>query len=305
MTSSRLVWRSVRHHWRTNLAVVLGVAAAVSVLSGALLVGNSVRGSLRDLAIGRLGRAEYAISSAGFFRDALARDLHGASSTINTVPLIAATGFVTHEASGRRAGSVAVYGIDQRFWTFHGLPDHPGVLVSPSLASELGSAASDTLLLRLQKPSAIPVESLFGRKDEVARTVRLTVDAILPAEQLGEFSLQPRQSEIRALFVPLPQVQRDLGVTDRVNTVLVSGAGDQSLAATLRRVVTLEDLSATVAVTPTPAVVVESRAGILSDSLFTAASQAGTAASLEPIPVFTYLAKYDSQRAIVRFRIRS
>ena len=290
MTSTRLVWRSVTHHWRTNLAVVLGVAAAVSVLSGALLVGHSVRGSLRDLAVGRLGQAEYAISSAGFFRDALARDLHDASSTINTAPLIAATGFVTHEASGRRAGSVAVYGVDQRFWAFHGLPDHPGVLMSPSLASELGSATSDTLLLRLQKPSAIPVESLFGRKDEVARTVRLTVDAILPADQLGEFSLQPRQSEIRALFVPLRPVQRDLGVTDRVNTVLVSGANDQSLATTVRRVVTLEDLSATVAVTPTPAVVVESSAGIVSDSLFTAASQAATAAGLEPIPVFTYLA---------------
>ena len=105
--------------------------------------------------------------------------------------------------------------------------------MSASLASELGSATNDTLLLRLQKPSAIPVESLFGRKDEVARTVRLTVDAILPADQLGEFSLQPRQSEIRALFLPLPRVQRDLGVTDRVNTVLVSGADDQSLTVTV------------------------------------------------------------------------
>ena len=55
--ASQLV--SVTHHWRTNLAVVLGVAAAVSVLAGALLVGDSVRGSLRDIALGRLGDTDH------------------------------------------------------------------------------------------------------------------------------------------------------------------------------------------------------------------------------------------------------
>ena len=290
MTSTQLVIRTATYHWRTNLAVVLGVATAVSVLSGALLVGDSVRGSLRDLAVGRLGRAEHVISSAGFFRDALARDIHDASPGIATSPLVVATGFVTHEASGRRAGGVTVYAVDQRFWTFHGVPDRPGVLLSPALATELGAGAKDTLLLRVQKPSAIPVESLFGRKDEVARTVRLTVNATLPSDQLGEFAIRPQQSEVRALFVPLSQIQRDLGVTDRVNTVLVSGATDDALAATVRRAVTLEDLSATIAVSHDLAVVVESSAGIVSDSLFTAATQAGSATGLQSIPVFTYLA---------------
>ena len=62
------------YHWRTNLAVVLGVAAAVSVLAGALLVGDSVRGSLRDIAVGRLGRTDIVVTSTGFFREALAED---------------------------------------------------------------------------------------------------------------------------------------------------------------------------------------------------------------------------------------
>src|SRR5262249_53704185 len=163
------------------------------------------------LAVGRLGRTEHVISSTGFFRDALAHDIHDAAPTAAAAPLIVATGFVTHEASSRRAADVAVYGVDQRFWTFHGLPDRPGVLVSPALASELGASANDTLLLRLQKPSAIPVESLFGRKDEIARIVRLSLSATLGDDQLGGFSLQPHQSETRAVFVPLPRIQRDLG----------------------------------------------------------------------------------------------
>ena len=51
-----LVLRGLVYYWRTNLAVVLGVATAVAVLAGALLVGDSVRGSLRDLVLQRLGR---------------------------------------------------------------------------------------------------------------------------------------------------------------------------------------------------------------------------------------------------------
>ena len=63
-----LVVRSTLYYWRTNLAVVLGVATAVSVLAGALLVGDSVRGSLRDLVLERLGRTDHVLASSGFFR---------------------------------------------------------------------------------------------------------------------------------------------------------------------------------------------------------------------------------------------
>ena len=69
MTLRRLLYRSATFYWRTNLAVTLGVAAAVSVLAGALVVGDSVRGSLRDLALGRLGRTDNVLTSASFFRE--------------------------------------------------------------------------------------------------------------------------------------------------------------------------------------------------------------------------------------------
>ena len=68
MRAHHLVLRGLRYYWRTNLAVVAGVATAVAVLSGALLVGDSVRASLRDLVLDRLGRTDEIIVSAGFFR---------------------------------------------------------------------------------------------------------------------------------------------------------------------------------------------------------------------------------------------
>ena len=58
MSALTLILRSLTHHLRINAAVALGVAAATAVLTGALLVGDSVRGSLRHLALDRLGQIE-------------------------------------------------------------------------------------------------------------------------------------------------------------------------------------------------------------------------------------------------------
>ena len=53
--------RSLTHFRWINLAVLLGAGVATAVLTGALLVGDSVRGSLRDLALERLGRIDHAL----------------------------------------------------------------------------------------------------------------------------------------------------------------------------------------------------------------------------------------------------
>jgi putative ABC transport system permease protein len=291
MSLPRLVFRSATYHWRTNLAVVLGVAAAVSVLGGALLVGDSVRGSLRDLVLSRLGRTNDVVASMGFFRDALARDLvaRGAASA---APLVATRGFVTHEPSGRRATSVLVYGVDDRFWKFHGVEPHEGVFVSPALAAELGAGAGDVLLTRLQKPTDIPLESLFAHKEDIGRTVRLTVTGALPAAQMGEFALQPQQGEVRAVFAPLRRLQRDLAVPDRVNTILVAATESRSDAkSALRGAVTLDDLGIKVSVVAGgTAVIVESAGGVVNDTLEQAVLGAARNLGRPTMPVFTYLA---------------
>ena len=291
MSLAQLIIRSTTYHWRTNLAVCLGVAAAVAVLGGALLVGDSVRGSLRDLALSRLGRTGHVISSLGFFREQLAADI-AARGVSATVPLIATRGFVTHEPSGRRAGGVLVYGVDERFWRFHGVDLEEGVFVSPALRAELGAGSGDVLLTRLQKPSEIPLESLFAHKEDVGRTVRLTITGALASNQLGEFSLQPQQAEVRAVFAPLRRLQRDLGVSSLVNTVLVGAevAGSEAESA-FRSAVTLDDLGVKVNVVAAgSAVIIESASGVIGEALERASTEAARSVKQVPLPLFTYLA---------------
>src|SRR6185436_18572435 len=260
MTSSQLVLRGLSHYWRTNLAVVAGVAVAVTVLAGALIVGDSVRGSLRDLFLQRLGKADLVIVSSDFFRTQLADDLRADESFrqdfAGVTPMVAVPGVAAAQESGRRASRVQVYGVDERFWRFHGAegvrpPASREVLLSPALARDLNASAGTTILVRVQRPSAIPLESLHGQKEDLGRTLRLSVREVLAPANLGEFSIQPQQGEVRAAFVPLARLQQDLEVGDRANVLLVSavtGAGDaadtsaQRLEATVRRRAALEDL---------------------------------------------------------------
>jgi ABC-type lipoprotein release transport system permease subunit len=270
MRSNDLLTRSLRHYWRTNLAVVLGVATAVTVLGGALLVGDSVRGSLRDLALQRLGKTDFVIASPDFFTSRLTQiqtDPDFASRFSEVVPLIALPAMATSQETGRRAGRVVAYGVDDTFWQFNGIsPGSPAwrhsisdreVLLSEPLAREIGATEGSTVLLRIQRPSDIPLESLHGRKDDVGRTVRLTVHRILSASELGEFSLQPQQGDVRAAFMTLTRLQTESGAAaaDRVrtspswvNTLLVSrrdmgsDASAGSLDALLRRHAQLADV---------------------------------------------------------------
>ncbi|MCY4120065.1 MAG: hypothetical protein OXG72_04000, partial [Acidobacteria bacterium] len=64
MSLLALIQRNVVHYWRTNLAVIAGVAVAVAVLAGALLVGASVRSSLRALALERLGAIDRGVRTS-------------------------------------------------------------------------------------------------------------------------------------------------------------------------------------------------------------------------------------------------
>ena len=61
--------RSLNYYWKTNVAVGVAAAVMTATLTGALVVGDSVRGSLRDLALDRLGRIDHSLASDRFFSD--------------------------------------------------------------------------------------------------------------------------------------------------------------------------------------------------------------------------------------------
>ena len=83
----------IRYGWRVSFSVALGVATATAVIVGALLVGDSMRGSLRELTVERLGRIDSLVMPMNFF------EAEGISD--DAVPVIFFTsGIVEAKAAG-------------------------------------------------------------------------------------------------------------------------------------------------------------------------------------------------------------
>jgi hypothetical protein len=82
MTFWTLIRRSLRFHARAHFGVVLGAAIGSAALIGALVVGDSVRGSLRERGLEGLGKVEFALSLPDrFVTETLVRRLPGRSAS--------------------------------------------------------------------------------------------------------------------------------------------------------------------------------------------------------------------------------
>ena len=128
-----LIRRSLVYHARSHLGVILGAAIGTAALTGALLVGDSVRGSLRDHALERLQGVSYALSSGDrFFRQDLAERLDltsvsltnaGGRGLVQTPGFARAAAFqvsgtVSRQDGGARATRVTILGVDLVSWCF-------------------------------------------------------------------------------------------------------------------------------------------------------------------------------------------
>lgn len=243
MSTFRLLWQSLFYYWRTNLAVLLGVVAGTAVIGGALIVGDSVRGSLVTMTRERLGKIDYALSSHRFVQESLATSLgaNGGETSNNAVaPALVMVGAVERELTSpqdgsepqfARAGQVNVYGLNESSWnmTNHGeaaRPQGDQVILSSRLAQQLGQTeegvshpvkVGDELTLWIELPTSIPRDTLLGdREQDSSVNIRLKVSEILPERSgVGRLDLNPSQQLPMNAFVDLSTLQKTLGLEER------------------------------------------------------------------------------------------
>ena len=327
MTPGLLLRRSLAYHRGIHIAVALGVAVGTAVLAGALLVGDSVRGSLRNLTLDRLGAIDHALVTDRYFREALVQELADGdkiySSIDSVAPAVLIRGSVQSADSGARASRVNIHGVDQRFWSLFEtaaalfeteapLPEGRQLVLNEALAREVGATAGDAVLVRFQTDTLVPSESVMGRKADTVRTLRLTVAAVLPDRGIGRFGLSPSQQLPYNVFMPMATLQRALGQAGRANAIFVAGGEifeepsdtggplpDSKMIAipghdlnlSLMRVLQLDDLGLSLETRAEAGVLsLETDRIVLERASADAGEAAARAAGLESSPVLTYLA---------------
>ena len=238
MTAWTLIRRSLRFHARAHLGVVLGAAIGSAALIGALVVGDSVRGSLEQMAMARLGKIELALpSNDRFFRHRLADDLQAILQQ-PVAPALQVSGMAVSSDGSARANRVQVLGVEDRFWQLANRPPGftrtqslQGVVLSRSLAEQLRARPGDEILFRIEKPSSLSREAPIASQQDSSVALRVPVRAVASDEELGRFGLQANQVAPFNAFLPLDLLQQQLAKPGQANLLLVGRTVPRELSA--------------------------------------------------------------------------
>ncbi len=288
LTFATLPLRSAGFHWRANVPVLLGVAVGAAVLTGALLVGDSLRGSLRDRADRQLNGVDHAYVGTRFVRQEVAANLPG------TTPALILQSAV--RAGENRVGRATVIGLTPDGFARFDLPAaDSGVVLSARVAGRLGVVPGGSVDLGVEKFSAVPRSSFLGRKgiDDVTASLRLPVAAVLRAgHPMNDFNLTPNPAAPLNVFVPLELLQTRLDKPGRVNALLATGGTAVDLSARLAGGLALEDwgLRAAVGAARKAYLSVESESLVLDPAAVAAVERAAGAFSAPAEPTIAYLA---------------
>jgi len=168
-------------------AYCLASPSATGIIVGALAAGDSVRGSLRQIALQRLGATEYALASGDrFFRAKLADEL-------SVAPVLQFRGIGVNTEGSARANNIQILGVDERFWRlgsktgFDSGPDD--AVVNLALATKLGVKPAMCCWCGIEKPQrassrcAAGVGSKCHRRDETdgqSNRLRCGLGAVQP-----------------------------------------------------------------------------------------------------------------------------
>jgi ABC-type lipoprotein release transport system permease subunit len=294
MIRTTLPFRNLRYHFRGNLAVLLGVAVSAAVLTGALLVGDSLRGSLNDRTERQLGKVDAVMVGGRFIRSELVEQLPGRA---RGAVLLQGAVYLRTPAGERRTGKVSVWGVDRRFGIdrpeFDG--DEPVAILSANLAKSLNARVGSSISVVVQKNAAMPRSSFLSRRGvaDTTQSIKLTVLAVLPADDpANSFSLSISPTLPINMFIPVARLQREIGQAGRVNAVLVSRQSAQSLQADLGNRLQLDDWGVKVHVPASRKgyVSVESTRLILEPAVVEAAQKTALEMGLDSAKTYVYLA---------------
>jgi len=219
MTFWTLIRRSLRFHARAHMGVVLGAAIGSAALIGALIVGDSVRGTLRERALARLGSAWFALSTGerqvlADLRDRLDPAVNpflvsnSVQRSVVSSPSSALllSGVASKRDGSTRANHVQVLGVDVLHWPrfagWSGLSPTAEGLGMESRAHELDqqlAGLGSNALSRWSRGETVMVNETLARQLSVHQGDEIIVRLRKPTALGLDAALSPRDEDSVAL----------------------------------------------------------------------------------------------------------
>ena len=227
MNLFRLVIKSFRHYFPAHLAVAAGIALTTAIITGGLIVGDSVTYSLKEAARYRTGGITHLVRAGErIFTSDLARGLE--EDGLSATAAFRLGGTAASDGGAKRLNRVQVWGLQDGFNDIAGAM--PGLdslregecIVSDNLAGRLGLSPGDQFLLRIRKASQVPGNAPFVSGMTQTASARVRVKNLAGKDEMGRLNMQVSQTAPYNVFLPLEQVNRIMGLEGNCNLVLVS-----------------------------------------------------------------------------------
>lgn len=214
------------------MATAAGIAIATAVIVGALIVGDSLKYSLRQMVIYRLGQTTHTVTAGDriFTRDfALRLDNN---LQLHTAPVLKTEAIVTVQKTNLRVNKVQVWGIDSLFGAVTGAPSkifdlNTGeAVISQKLATRLQIETGEYIFVRLRYTGSIPSNTPFVSETGQTISRRIRIKAIAEREDLGMFNMEATQTAPYNLFINSGWLNSIMNLDGMANMVLVNSGNN-------------------------------------------------------------------------------
>lgn len=223
MNQLKLVLRNIKHYFKSNLWLALGVTITTAVLTGGLIVGDSVKYSLEQAVHLRLGEITHSITSGErYFTTYLAQQL--TNTEIQSASALKLDAVASSSGGKLKLNKVSVWGVNENFSAVSGVDSfiNDGTAISENTASRLNISVGDDILLRIKMASLIPANAPFVSDENQTIAYRSTVDRIITAAEMGRLDLHNSQTAPFNIFISLNKLNDLMELDNKANVILIS-----------------------------------------------------------------------------------
>lgn len=207
MKFNSLTYKNIRYFCRYYKLVSLAVIITVAVITGSLVVGNSVRNTLVKRVAERLGNTETIIFSRHSFMEERLMDTPLFNK--NDRGILLSNGFIS--LNGRLI-PVFVWGVSD-------MNISKGTAkINPALQKEIGDNPVDDIILRLPATGLVPSGSIFVT-ESYTTSLRLLHKGIIEADKGGNISMKNEQILPFNVFVNREELAETLETEGKINLI--------------------------------------------------------------------------------------
>ena len=228
MTKFQYILKTFTHYVKANLLVAFGVVISTMVLTGSLIIGDSVRYSLQQATFYRLGETTHLVSvTERYFRQEMAAEIEADNTGIKATPILLLEGIAVADGGQKRVNKVQIVGVNPDFeeiskTSIFAELEKNEIAISKNLSERLQVSEGDKILVRIKKASLIPMNAPFVSAEETSVSMRATVKKIVSKDELGRFSLKNSQTAPYNIFISIERLNELMEFEGKANRILIS-----------------------------------------------------------------------------------